>query len=502
MDIPLSSDALDVSFHPSSTSNLIAAGLISGKIQLIDYTALVDKQARSGHVSSSDDEDEDISTEGDSYDEGEDDDEDDDYVQGAADTKGKGKARLYSKRWTVRPSNKSCRGVYFDQDGSSLWSLSKDGSIIKTNTETGSTVCHWKKAHEAAPSRLIMIEPNLLATGDDDGVVSLWDPRQSSPSAIRSYTHHFDWITSFLWCKQLAPPRPPKLSKEEQEKRKIKDEKKRRKKEKRSGYDEEEEARKEEEKAIAAKASRERLVCTSGDGTLSVIDIRSGPAGVDVSEDQEDELLSIASVKHDSKLVVGTQMGILSLWAPARGLLDHVDRIPGHPASVDTMCTLDHDTILTGSSDGLVRVVQILPHKLLGIVADHGGLPVERLAIKGNWLASIGHGADIKLTDLSSLLEEEEDDDDGDGDDDDDDDDDAKEEGNADIEEDQNGAEGADEGDAVEQNEERNSSEDDESDSEEEAKPLPKKSRLETILSQGDISLQQEDQPSSFFDDL
>ena len=72
------------------------------------------------------------------------------------------------------------------------------------------------------------------------------------------------------------------------------------------------------------------------------------------------------------KLVVGTQLGILSLWAPSRGLLDHIDRIPGHPASVDAICALDRNTVLTGSSDGLVRVVQLFPHKLLGIIGDHG----------------------------------------------------------------------------------------------------------------------------------
>ena len=41
---------------------------------------------------------------------------------------------------------------------------------------------------------------------------------------------------------------------------------------------------------------RSRLVCTSGDGTLSVIDVRAGKKGVEVSEDQEDELLSVAAV--------------------------------------------------------------------------------------------------------------------------------------------------------------------------------------------------------------
>lgn len=40
-------------------------------------------------------------------------------------------------------------------------------------------------------------------------------------------------------------------------------------------------------------------------------------------------------------------------------------------------------TILTGSSDGYVRAVQILPTKLLGVVADHGDWPVERITVGG-----------------------------------------------------------------------------------------------------------------------
>ena len=111
------------------------------------------------------------------------------------------------------------------------------------------------------------------------------------------------------------------------------------------------------------------------------------------------------------KLVVGTQLGSLSLWAPSRGLLDHVDRFPGHPASVDALCTLDEDTVLTGSSDGLIRVVQLFPHKLLGIVGDHGGMPVECVKRKGNMVASLGHGSECKLTDLQPLLEGEDEED-------------------------------------------------------------------------------------------
>lgn len=42
---------------------------------------------------------------------------------------------------------------------------------------------------------------------------------------------------------------------------------------------------------------------------------------------------------------------------------DCVDRIPGHPASVDAIVALTDDIVATGSEDGMVRVMQILPNK-------------------------------------------------------------------------------------------------------------------------------------------
>ena len=40
-----------------------------------------------------------------------------------------------------------------------------------------------------------------------------------------------------------------------------------------------------------------------------------------------------------------------------------MDRIPGHPASVDAIVALTDDIVATGSEDGMVRVMQILPNK-------------------------------------------------------------------------------------------------------------------------------------------
>lgn len=102
----------------------------------------------------------------------------------------------------------------------------------------------------------------------------------------------------------------------------------------------------------------------SGDGHLSVIDVRANKTTpLSVSDDQEDELLSIVQIKGGSKSVVGSTLGILSIWNRAKGWQDGVDRIPGHPASVDALVALSPDIIATGSEDGMIRVMQILPHK-------------------------------------------------------------------------------------------------------------------------------------------
>jgi hypothetical protein len=87
-----------------------------------------------------------------------------------------------------------------------------------------------------------------------------------------------------------------------------------------------------------------------------------------------------------------------------------------HPHSIDTLCTLpssypySNSTILTGSSDGLLRAVQLFPTKLVGVVADHGEFPIERIAVErggeGRWVGSVGHEELLKLTDLTVFFDE------------------------------------------------------------------------------------------------
>lgn len=398
MDIPLSSDALDLTFHPDESTNLVAVGLISGKIQLIDYTdfltapstSLTPPAKKSKHTAS--------------------------FTKEVGDEE---RVKLYRKRWVSRPSKKSCRGLHFSSTGETIYSISKDKSLFSTDTATGKVVNSWVGVHGAAPSRVLPVE-EMVVTGDDDGVVRLWDPRKGGGvgvKPVRSWEHHFDWITDMVYLADL-PVQKPNRAKGEGRKSKSqlkKDRKRARqaealKQQSRTNNPEssDDDSDSSDEEGRPG-PSRSRLIVTSGDGSLSSIDLTSsGPTSFEQSEDQEDELLSITSIRSSSKLVVGTQLGILSLWSPSRGLLDHVDRVPGHPASVDTLVTLDSETVLTGSSDGLVRVVQILPSKLLGVIASHDGLPVERMRRKGSVLGSVGHSNLVKLTDLRPLLEDDE----------------------------------------------------------------------------------------------
>ncbi len=119
-----------------------------------------------------------------------------------------------------------------------------------------------------------------------------------------------------------------------------------------------------------------------------------------------------SSLTSDKKIVIGTQLGVLSIFDRSKGYADSVDRIPGHPHSVESMVRLPGglgaDVIATGSSDGLIRLVQIHPNKLLGPIADHGEFPVERIKIdrNGRWLGSASHDEVLKLTDLDGCLED------------------------------------------------------------------------------------------------
>jgi len=69
-----------------------------------------------------------------------------------------------------------------------------------------SRVKRWQpEAHAAAINALLPVADNLVASGDDEGCIKLWDPRQAS-EASASFSEHTDFIADFAYqvCSHSA----------------------------------------------------------------------------------------------------------------------------------------------------------------------------------------------------------------------------------------------------------------------------------------------------------
>lgn len=120
------------------------------------------------------------------------------------------------------------------------------------------------------------------------------------------------------------------------------------------------------------------VLSTSGDGTLCAYDIRSGRIKLQYATDgMNDDLLSLAVLKDDGLAVAGTLSGALNIYnlrfldehADADAVA-HIDRMHGHPECVNAVlgCEGEGGVVVTASSDGFVRVVDIVNKQLVGVL--------------------------------------------------------------------------------------------------------------------------------------
>ncbi|KAK4401719.1 WD repeat-containing protein 55 [Sesamum angolense] len=125
------------------------------------------------------------------------------------------------------------------------------------------------------------------------------------------------------------------------------------------------------------------------------------------SEFSEDELLSVVIMKNGRKVICGTQTGTLLLysWGFFKDCSDRF--VDLSPNSVDALLKLDEDRVITGSENGIISLVGILPNRIIQPIAEHSEYPVERLAFSHDrkFLGSISHDQTLKLWDLEDLLQ-------------------------------------------------------------------------------------------------
>jgi WD40 repeat protein len=106
-------------------------------------------------------------------------------------------------------------------------------------------------------------------------------------------------------------------------------------------------------------------------------------------------------MKNGKKVVCGTPSGALLLYSWGF-FKDCSDRFLGHAQSVDTMLKLDEETLISGASDGVIRLVGILPNRIIQPLAEHSEYPIEALAFSNdrNYLGSISHDKMLKVISL------------------------------------------------------------------------------------------------------
>ncbi|XP_067872029.1 WD repeat-containing protein 55 [Heterodontus francisci] len=250
--------------------------------------------------------------------------------------------------WSSGHHLKSCRQVAFTHNGQELFTVSKDKSIHILNVEVGKLVSRIPKAHSAAINSLKLIDENLFATGDDNGLLKVWDLRKET--SFMEMKNHDDYISD-----------------------------------------------------IAVDQNKKILLTTSGDGTMCVFNIKRRRFDLQ-SEFQDGDLTSLAIMKRGSKVVCSSSEGMIYLfnWD---GFGATSDRFLVRKESIDCIVPITDNILCTASMDGVIRAVNIFPNRVIGSVGQHPGECIEQIAksSEGRFLASCAHDQKVKFWDVSDL---------------------------------------------------------------------------------------------------
>lgn len=99
---------------------------------------------------------------------------------------------------TIEVHSKACRDVEFSNDGKTLFSAGKDKTVMLTDVETGKIVKFYDDAHDVPIYRLLVMDENVFATGDDDGCVKLWDLRIKTDSQVYKTKKNEEYISDMV----------------------------------------------------------------------------------------------------------------------------------------------------------------------------------------------------------------------------------------------------------------------------------------------------------------
>jgi len=242
---------------------------------------------------------------------------------------------------------KACRNLTFSSDGERLYTCSKDKSLQVIDLNTGNLVTRMEKAHEKAINCMKVFD-NFFTTGSDDGVVKMWDTRTFT--VVAEFPDFKDYISD-----------------------------------------------------MAISKDNKHLLCTSGDGYLSVLNLKKKV--IEHTSDQlDEELLSLVIMKNGTKVVCGGGDGVLNIfnWGEWG---DISDRVPMEKDSIDVVCQLNDDIVCTGVGNGRIHCWYLHPHKHIGSIGFHGKMGIQSLSLSSDEqiLASAAGEKTVKFWDVSEV---------------------------------------------------------------------------------------------------
>lgn len=254
---------------------------------------------------------------------------------------------------TVQAHSDSCRRLRFLTD-TQVISVGSDHAVALSDFASSTVALRIENAHESSVNSVLPIA-GLVLTGDDDGVVKAWDLRD--PSAFKfHFVRHREQISNMALVGDFS------------------------------------------------------LYTSSIEGVITEFDLRL-PGFVNQSEGLDEEIQDFTVQGDSHHLVAGTGGGDLVVFQ--RDTLEAVDRLRGHPGSVDTLAKAGEWHFVTGCVDGYVRLVGLSPLSIIGPICEEEQreynsdetFSIEKVEVSpdGLLLSSVSHEHMVKFWDIREV---------------------------------------------------------------------------------------------------
>ncbi|KAF4692295.1 WD domain repeat-containing protein 55 [Perkinsus olseni] len=233
-------------------------------------------------------------------------------------------SRVVEKAGHFHTHRQSCRVVRWQPtQGDWIMSGSADGTVSQ-NDRSGKQLWLSSKMNAGVSTMEVINDTGLVAAGSDEGQILVFDPRiHGKKSTVVKFPDEDlqeDYITQLL-----------------------------------------------------VENDGKSLLSTSGDATLGCYDLRYNKQKLKaMSDNQENELLSMCLVKDSKKLLTGDQNGVVGIWnydywGDVKDRITHMQNV----TSLDNMIALDDSTVVCGGGDGYVRVFCVFPNAVRGVLGGH-----------------------------------------------------------------------------------------------------------------------------------